>query len=155
MRQLKKDGAIWKISVTIRFVLYAILFLVIVALRIAGASEASQAQVSSVYQRFYFENGLKMPPNRCISYTWTHMEKGDCVQFAVKGDGTLIVGISPMSGGEKLGVKHSGTFSASIIVPSTGYYKVFLLNSSSDTIFISGVALCSRSRMMETGENTG
>lgn len=103
-----------------------------------------EAQAAEVYKRFYFQGGLIMIPGSCISYTWTKMEKGDRVQFAVNGNGTLKVGICRMSDNKRIGVQRTGNFATTIIVPSTGYYKVFIMNTSSRTVSFKGVAVCSR-----------
>ena len=103
-----------------------------------------EAQAAEVYKRFYFQGGLVMIPGSCISYTWTKMEKGDRVLFAVNGNGTLKVGICRMSDNKRIGVERTGNFSTTIIVPSTGYYKVFIMNTSSRTVSFKGVAVCSR-----------
>ena len=111
----------------------------------AGSSVGTiEAQAAEVYKRFYFQGGLIMIPGSCISYTWTKMEKGDRVQFAVNGNGTLKVGICRMSDNKRIGVERTGNFSTTIIVPSTGYYKVFIMNTSSRTVSFKGVAVCSR-----------
>lgn len=103
-----------------------------------------EAQAAEVYQRFYFQGGLFMLPDTCISYAWTYMEKGDHVQIAVNGKGTMKAGICRWSDSKKFGVQRSGNFAASITVPSSGYYKVFLINSSNRMISFQGVAICSR-----------
>lgn len=84
-----------------------------------------------------------MLPDTCISYTWTYMEEGDRVQIAVNGNGIMKAGICRMSDSKKFGVERSGNFAATITVPSSGYYKVFLINSSSRMISFRGVAICS------------
>lgn len=111
---------------------------------LAGVSTGvTEVQAAEIYKRFYFQGGLFMLPGTCISYTWTYMEKGDRVQFAVNGNGTMKAGICRISDGKKYGVQRSGNFAATVTVPSSGYYRVFLINSSSHVISFEGVAVCS------------
>lgn len=141
--KLKKK--LWGKCILLILVLCMINSSIIPVTGLAGISTgAVEVQAAEVYKRFYFQGGLIMLPGTCISYTWTYMEKGDCVQFAVNGNGTMKVGICRMSDGTKFGVQRSGNFAVTMTVPSSGYYKVFLINSSSRVISFKGVAVCSR-----------
>lgn len=103
-----------------------------------------EAQAATVYERFYFQGGLLMPPKTSLSYPWTYMRKGDKVQFAVNSNGTVYVGLTRKSDQKMIGVERSNNFTVTFTVPSTGYYRVFIVNNSKKTVSLSGVAVCSR-----------
>lgn len=109
-----------------------------------SSAGAIEAQAAEVYKRYYFEGGLIMLSGTCISYSWVKMKKGDRVQFAVKGNGTLKVGICRMSDDKRIGLTRTGNFAATVVVPKTDYYRVFIMNTSGRTVSFNGVATCSR-----------
>lgn len=135
---------LWKRCVLWVFILCVVNSSLVPEMGMKGISSGiMEAQAAQVYKRFYFQGGLFMLPDTCISYTWTYMEEGDRVQIAVNGNGIMKAGICRMSDSKKFGVERSGNFAATITVPSSGYYKVFLINSSSRMISFRGVAICS------------
>ena len=103
-----------------------------------------EAQAATVYERFYFEGGIFMPPRTSLSYTWTYMKKGDKVQFVVNSNGTLYVGLTRKSDEKMMGVQRSNNFSVTLTVPSSDYYKVFIVNNTNRSVTVRGVAVCSR-----------
>ncbi|MGN0294173.1 MAG: hypothetical protein ACI4D3_09250 [Lachnospiraceae bacterium] len=105
---------------------------------------AIQAQAAEAYQHFYFQGGLFMLPKTSLSFTWTYMKKGDRVQFVVKSNGTLYVGITRMSDKKMIGFKRSNNFTVSLKVPSSDYYRVYIVNNSTRAVSLRGVAVCSR-----------
>lgn len=103
-----------------------------------------EVQAAEVYQHFYFQGGLFMLPKTSLSYPWTYMKKGDKVQFAVKSNGTLYVGITRMSDKKMMGVKRSNNFTITFTVPSSDYYRVFIINNSTRAVSLRGLAQCVR-----------
>ena len=102
-----------------------------------------KAQAATVYKRFYFEGGIFMPPKTSISYEWTYMQKGDKVQYAINSNGTLYVGLTRKSDKKMMGVERSNNFTITVTVPTTGYYRVFIINNSKRAVTLKGVAICS------------
>lgn len=141
MRKMK----IWKRCVLLLLVLCMMNSSLMPEMDLAGIQTGKiEAQAATVYERFYFQGGLFMPPRTSLSYPWTYMKKGDKVQFAVNSNGTLYVGITRKSDDKMIGVKRSNNFSVTITVPSSDYYKVFLINNTTRSISLKGVAMCSR-----------
>ena len=105
---------------------------------------AIHAQAAEAYQHFYFQGGLFMIPKTSLSFPWTYMKKGDKVQFVVKSNGTLYAGLTRKSDKKMIGVKRSNNFTVSFTVPSSGYYKVFIVNHSTRAVSLKGMAVCSR-----------
>lgn len=105
---------------------------------------AIHAQAAEAYQHFYFQGGLFMIPRTSLSFPWTYMKKGDKVQFVVKSNGTLYAGLTRKSDKKMIGVKRSNNFTVSFTVPSSGYYKVFIVNHSTRAVSLKGMAVCSR-----------
>ena len=105
---------------------------------------AIHAQAAEAYQHFYFQGGLFMIPKTSLSFPWTYMKKGDRVQFVVKSNGTLYAGLTRKSDKKMIGVKRSNNFTVSFTVPSSDYYKVFIVNHSTRAVSLKGMAVCSR-----------
>lgn len=105
---------------------------------------AIHAQAAEAYQHFYFQGGLFMIPKTSLSFPWTYMKKGDKVQFVVKSNGTLYAGLTRKSDKKMIGVKRSNNFTVSFTVPSSDYYKVFIVNHSTRAVSLKGMAVCSR-----------
>ncbi|MDD7388580.1 MAG: hypothetical protein PUG60_02775 [Lachnospiraceae bacterium] len=103
-----------------------------------------EVQAAEVYQHFYFQGGLVMLPKTSLSYPWTYMKKGDKLQFAVKSNGTLYVGFTRMSDKKMFGIKRSNNFSTTFIIPSSDYYRVFIINNSTRIVSLRGLAQCVR-----------
>lgn len=109
---------------------------------ISGTLAAQAASVS--YQKIYFTNGLTLLPEDIISFSWTKMRKGDTIIVSARSTGTISVGIYRQSDRKMIGVTRSGDFTASIRVPSDGYYRVYILNKSPRSVSVKGSATCIR-----------
>lgn len=102
-----------------------------------------ETQAATVYKRIDFQDGLFMPPRTSVSYEWLYMQKGDKVQYIVNSNGTLYVGFTRKSDKKMMGVERSNNFTVTATIPSTGYYRIFIINNSTRSVTLKGVAICS------------